>query len=53
MKLKNNELINITGGAIKLTAALLNAMSRAASLILGVGQRIGSYVRSRISGKYC
>ena len=51
MKLNNYELKNIEGGAI--TASLLNALSRAISTTLNLGQVIGSAIRRVFSKNYC
>ena len=51
MKLQEQELIKIQGGAI--TAALLNAISRAASTILEIGRTVGSAIRRLYSKNYC
>lgn len=51
MRLDNEELSYINGGAI--TASLLNALSRAISTTLNLGQVIGSAIRRVFSKKYC
>lgn len=51
MRLSNKELLEIKGGAI--TASLLNALSRAISTTLNLGQVIGSAIRRAISKSYC
>ena len=53
MKLDNNILVTINGGAFKFTATMLNAMSRMGSLLFGIGQSIGSFVRSKMTKRYC
>lgn len=52
MKLDNNELINISGG-VNLTAAYLNAASRAVNTILDLGRTVGTAIRSAVSRKWC
>lgn len=51
MKLTNKELLNINGGA--LSATMMNALSRAATTLLKIGQTIGSSIRRFITGSYC
>lgn len=51
MKLKNNELINISGGGW--TAAYLNAAARAINTILELGRTVGSALRRAITRRYC
>lgn len=51
MKLTKKELHSISGGAI--TASLLNALSRAISTTLNLGQVIGSAIRRALSKNYC
>lgn len=51
MKLENNELIKINGGAIN--ATWLNSLARLISIAIEVGRMIGTSFR-RITGKnYC
>lgn len=51
MKLSEEELNKIYGGAI--SAALLNAFSRAISTILELGRTVGSSIRRFYSKNYC
>lgn len=51
MILKEQELYEISGGAV--SASLLNALSRAVTTALGLGQIIGSAIRRAFSKKYC
>lgn len=51
--ISNNELIEIKGGAYKITAALLSSLSRGINTILNLGQTLGSAIRRIISKKYC
>ena len=51
IELKKEELYNISGGGI--SAAWLNAISRAASTLLDLGRSLGTAIRRSISGKVC
>ena len=51
--LKDNEAINIVGGASIITAALITAVSKAISTIYGFGQNLGSAINRLITKKYC
>ena len=51
MRIENSELININGGGI--TAAYLNAASRAVNTILEFGRTVGSSIRRLVSRRYC
>lgn len=51
MKLNNEELIKISGGGI--SASLLNAVSRAFTTAINLGQIIGSAIRRIISKNVC
>lgn len=51
MVLSENELIEVTGGGV--SASLLNALSRAITTSLSLGQIIGSAIRRVFSKKYC
>ena len=50
-QLKKEELKEIRGGAF--TASLLNAISRAGSLILELGRSVGSSVRRFMTNSLC
>lgn len=51
--MKEEELIKITGGAIKITATMLNSISRVAQILLELGKTLGSVVRRSITRSYC
>ncbi len=51
MKLNEVELYEVKGGAI--TATFLNAVSRAVSTILTLGQTVGTAIRRIYSKNYC
>jgi len=51
MRLKSSELLEINGGGI--SASLLNAVSRAFTTAINLGQIIGSAIRRIISKKAC
>jgi len=52
-KLEQKELFAIQGGALKLSAALLNAFSRAIGTILDLGRTVGTSIRMAIDKKIC
>lgn len=51
-ELENRELLNINGGWT-LNASLLNAASRALTLIVNMGRSLGSAIRRTMSGSLC
>jgi len=51
--LNDTELYNVTGGAVKITAALLNSISRIISTALDVGRTIGTSIRMIVSKRSC
>ena len=51
--LSPTELYLIQGGAIKFTAALINASSRVISVLLDLGRSLGTSIRMVTSGKRC
>ena len=53
MILKENETVNIVGGASIITAALVSAVSKAISLIYGFGQNLGSSIYRLIRKQHC
>lgn len=54
MKLKNNELIKIEGGAINYTSAsFISAITRGFNLILDLGRSIGTAINRIINKKTC
>lgn len=50
-RLEKNELLIINGGGF--SAALLNAISRAGSLILELGRSVGSSIRRFMTNTIC
>lgn len=50
--LSNNELYFIKGG-VKITAALLSAISKGLTTILNLGQILGSSIRRIFKKNYC
>jgi len=44
MKLTNEQLLDTKGGAISISASLINAVTRAVSVILDIGRAIGSSI---------
>ncbi len=53
MVLKDNETVNIVGGASVITAALISALSHAVSTIYGFGQNLGSAIYRLIRKQHC
>ena len=51
MVLKNSELIKVQGGA--LTSSILNALTKAMTTILKIGQTIGSVIRRGVTHTFC
>ncbi|MBR1414055.1 MAG: hypothetical protein IJ574_05265 [Bacilli bacterium] len=51
MILNDKQLITINGGAI--SATYLNAIARAATVLLELGRTIGSAIRRGFSKNYC
>ena len=51
VELKNNEMLNISGGSV--SAAWLNALSRAVTTLMDLGRSLGTSIRRSISGKVC
>jgi len=50
-QINNIELKKIYGGGI--SAAMINAIIRGASLLFEMGKTLGSAIRRGFSGKYC
>ena len=53
IKLKKEELLNISGGANWISASFLNSISRAISTLVDLGKSLGTSIRRSISGKVC
>ena len=51
--LTNEEMLNVKGGALNLTATLLNSFSRFISTVFELGQAIGSALRRTKEKKIC
>lgn len=51
MVLQNSELINVKGGS--LTTSMINALTKAMTTILKIGQTIGSVIRRSVTHTYC
>ena len=51
MKLKDNELILVAGGAI--SSQLINAFVRLVTSVVEIGRMIGTTNRRVVSGNYC
>jgi len=51
LKLKENELYEINGGAI--SGTLINAVTSAGKFIYNLGQSLGSSIRRIVGGNYC
>ena len=51
MKLKDNELILVAGGAI--SSQLINAFVRLVTSVVEIGRMIGSSIQRVVSGNYC
>lgn len=43
---------NIIGGAVSITS-IINSVSKAANIIIGLGRSLGSTIRRVVGGKYC
>ena len=52
-KLNKEEMLNVIGGSNWITSAFLNALSKAANTLLGLGRSLGTAIRRTISGKVC
>ena len=53
MILSNIELYNVKGGAFSLTSTAINALSRAVTTLLKLGQTLGSNIRRIATRSYC
>jgi len=51
--LTKQELLNINGGAIKLTASLLNYVFKGVTIFTDLGRSIGSAIRRGSENKLC
>ncbi len=53
MSLKNKELLQVIGGAVTINATFINALSRAFTTIIKIGQTIGTVIRRSLVRDYC
>lgn len=51
--MSKEELINTVGGASKLNATMINAISRGITSLYDLGRALGTAIRMTISGKRC
>ncbi len=49
----NEELMNVVGGSVTFSAALVTAIVSAFKGLYELGQSIGSSIRRVLGGKYC
>ena len=53
MKLDKNELLQVRGGAVTVTATLINALARGISVLFELGKAVGSSIRRAITKTTC
>ncbi len=53
MNLTNNELVEVTGGAISINSTFINSIARIISTILDTGRAIGSAISRMRHKNYC
>jgi len=53
LELRKNELLEISGGVVKLTATLFGYLLKGASLVFEFGQSFGSSVRRIFTNTTC
>ena len=51
MKLDNNELIQVTGGAI--TSAMINSVVKLITTVIDFGKMVGTTIRRATTGNIC
>lgn len=51
--LQKQELLEIHGGAFKLTAAFISSIARLGNTLMDVGRSIGSAIRRSVGGTMC
>lgn len=51
--LEKNELLLISGGALKINGAFLNYISKSINSIIDLGRSLGSAIRRAIGGTLC
>ncbi len=52
VELRKEELLDVVGGAT-ISATLINAVTRAITVIIDLGKSLGSAIRRTISGNVC
>lgn len=53
IKIKENELYEINGGAINWSGTFINAITSAGKFVYSIGQALGSSLRRIVGGNYC
>ena len=53
MRLNNKELLEVQGGAVTVTATLINALARGISVLFELGKAVGSSIRRSITKTTC
>lgn len=53
MKLSKNELLQVQGGSVTVTATLINALARGISVLFELGKAVGSSIRRAITKTTC
>lgn len=53
MKLNNEELVKIYGGAITMNSTLLNSIARIVTTLLDLGRSVGAAIARYRSKNYC
>ncbi len=53
MIIKKEEMYDINGGATAITSAMINAISKAVSVIYDLGKSTGSAIRRFVTKTYC
>ena len=53
MKLTRQELLDVKGGAVTVSATLINALARGISVLFELGKAVGSSIRRAITKTTC
>lgn len=53
MNIREEEAITYVGGASKVTASLVSALTKAVSILYSIGQNLGSTIRRYVTGSKC
>ena len=53
MNIKEEESLTYVGGASKITASLVSALTKAVSILYSIGQNLGSSIRRYVSNTKC